>query len=567
MSDTVSVTHGVNFDERLLGELLKSGILSQDLADELVQRSEGDAKEFERLLLQDGYLTDEELCQVKASMYDWRFINLNSVITEKDISKLLPRDFRESQKIVLFKRKDALGAAMADPANRRKLHFVQKKFGKKIKAYMATKSDIANELAKSDASFSKRFEAHIQEHLTAVQRGKTDEKSIIQLTNSILQHGSRSRASDVHIEPRKHFSYVRERVDGVLHTVLKMPIDVHALVVTRIKVLSKLATDEHARPQDGKLQFEDSEAKKIDVRVSLTPTTDGEKVVMRLLSSQDNALPLESIGMQGADLEAFKKGTSRSWGMVLVTGPTGSGKTTSLYAAVRRLHRDEVNIATIEDPVEYDLPGVNQIQVNNKVDVTFANGLRSILRQDPNIILVGEIRDKETAGIAINAAMTGHLVFSTLHTNDAATSVPRLRDMGVESFLIASTLNLIIAQRLVRTICVACRHSVELSAKDVKAAVEPEAYKKIMKGKKKVRLYEGAGCHVCRNTGYVGRTGLFEMLHVDQKIRDLIMKNATAEEIHKAAVKNGMTTMLDDGVEKALQGLTTLEEVLRVIRV
>jgi len=351
----------------------------------------------------------------------------------------------------------------------------------------------------------------------------------------------------------------------VLKRQLTFSKDVHNLVALRIKVLANLATDEHSEPQDGKIIFDAPDGRRADIRVSVVPTTQGEKIVLRLLVAQDSALTLERLGMMGVDLDYLQKELDSSWGMVLVTGPTGAGKTTTLYAALRQLNSDDVNIATIEDPAEYDLPGANQIQVNEKVGLSFANGLRSIVRQDPDVILVGEIRDGETAGIAVNSAMTGHLVLSTLHTNDAATAIPRLADMGVEPFLISSTLDVIVAQRLLRTVCPRCRKSEEVSVSDLKESLPPEMLKKLIGKKKTMRVYAGAGCKVCNNSGYYGRIGVFEVLRVDRTIEKLIMQNADAKVIREAAVKAGMNTMIDDGIEKVKQGLTTIDELLRVL--
>ncbi|MCA9371164.1 MAG: Flp pilus assembly complex ATPase component TadA [Candidatus Peregrinibacteria bacterium] len=561
-----SKTPTPTLDNDLLSLLVESGVMTEEGLRTLTSRSKGEQSIFERLLLNEGYLIDNQLGQLKAQVHGWHFVDLETMdIAEQELSAL-PTVMREAQGVVPYRYNSELRIAMKNPADTKLVRLLRKKFGASVSIAYATDADISEALASNNAEYAEHCELVLKRHLEASKQQKTDDNSIIELVDSLLLHGVRSRASDIHIEPRREESIVRERVDGVLGTTLRFAPSVHDLVCLRIKVLANLATDEHSKPQDGKLQYITPGGKRVDVRVSISPITSGEKIVMRLLAPEDQALSMEAIGLQPEDLHRLQKEMGRSWGMVLVTGPTGSGKTTTLYSGVRKLNQDSVNIATIEDPVEYDLPGVNQIQVNEKAGITFANGLRSIVRQDPNIILVGEIRDSETAGIGVNAAMTGHLVLSTLHTNDAATALPRLIDMGIEPFLISSTVNVIIAQRLVRNTCSRCRESREVSVSELKESVPADLLKKLANGKKKIRLYEGKGCSVCDGSGYHGRSGIFELLIVDKSIQDLIMKNADADTIKQAAVKNGMRTMIEDGISKVLQGVTTLEEVLRVIR-
>lgn len=546
--------------------LLQSGLVTDDVLQSLRIRSDGNEMLLEKLLMNEGYLTETQLCELKAKMHGWHFAHLDLYAAEQEDVKELSESFLSHQYAIPFRRKGVLQIATIDPGNRKVLRLLAKKFGPETEVFLASKTAIIDALAHLDTGFSEKANAVIRKHELILQAKGNDNQSIIELLDALLLHGVRSHASDIHVEPRKHEAIVRERVDGMLHRILTFEKDVHALLCLRVKVLANLATDEHARPQDGKLQFEDPEGKQVDVRVSVIPTTDGEKIVMRLLAPEDRALTIEALGMQRRGQEQLDAQMRRSWGMILVTGPTGSGKTTSLYAVLRRLHKESVNIATIEDPVEYDLPGVSQIQVNEQVNLTFATGLKSIVRQDPNIILVGEIRDADTANIAVNAAMTGHLVLSTLHTNDAATALPRLSDMGIQPFLISSTINVIVAQRLVRKICMNCRESLEIPVADLKASVPAEVLAKLSDGKKTIHTYHGKGCDNCHKSGFQGRTGIFELLDVTDGIRALIMQNVDAETIRKAAVKEGMITMFDDGMEKVLQGITTLEEVMRVIR-
>jgi type II secretory ATPase GspE/PulE/Tfp pilus assembly ATPase PilB-like protein len=380
-----------------------------------------------------------------------------------------------------------------------------------------------------------------------------------------MEFAFKNKSSDVHIEPLKEKSLIRFRIDGILHDIVTVPLELHRPMATRIKVLADLRTDEHQAAQDGKFQFT-VDGEEVDARVSIVPITNGEKIVMRLLSSSSRQFSLIDLGLSNDDLTKVKKAYEKPYGMLLSTGPTGSGKTTSMYAVLKLLNKRDVNIMSIEDPVEYQIEGVNQIQVNEKAGLTFAAGLRSIVRQDPNIILVGEIRDEETADIAVNSAMTGHLVLSTLHTNDASTAIPRLLDMNIEPFLIASTVNVIIAQRLVRKIHTKCRISEEVSITEIEKHFEPSTVKKLFGSSKTIRLYKGKGCPLDHGIGYEGRLGIFEVLVIDDEVRKAIVERKDASVIRKIAVKNGMTTMLDDGLEKVKEGITTIDEIMRVTR-
>jgi len=392
------------------------------------------------------------------------------------------------------------------------------------------------------------------------------EISIIKLVDSLVDYAYDSRASDIHFDPTEDKLNVRLRIDGVMHGAFTFPKEIQEEIISRIKVLSGLRTDEHQAAQDGRFKFtasKDSKNKvKFDIRVSVIPTYYEENAVLRLLAEQGQSFTLEAIGFSDHDLKIVKKAVTKPYGMILATGPTGSGKTTTLYTILKNLNTPEVSIITIEDPIEYSLEGVNQIQVNNQTSLTFANGLRSVLRQDPNVIMVGEIRDKETAGIAVNAALTGHLLLSTLHTNDAATTLPRLLDMGIEPFLIASTVNIAIGQRLVRRICPDCKTKKELTAAEFQNlgnSLPPGVL-----GPNRT-FYYGKGCKTCGDSGYLGRIGIHEVLEVTEAIRETITSHSSAMEIRKIAVKEGMTTILQDGLKKAEEGITSIEEVLRVM--
>lgn len=386
-------------------------------------------------------------------------------------------------------------------------------------------------------------------------------RSIIKIVDALIGQAFFARSSDVHLDPEEKKLRVRFRIDGVLHDVYAFPKELHQEIITRIKVLSALRTDEHQSAQDGRMRIAVPENPPVDVRVSITPTYFGENCVMRLLISRAEDFTIKNLGFSEHNLEIIGRAMKKPYGLILATGPTGSGKTTTLYMVLKELNKPEVSIVTIEDPIEYSLRGIDQIQVNAKTGLTFANGLRSILRQDPNVVMVGEIRDSETASIAVNAAMTGHLVLSTLHTNDAPTTLPRLLDLGVEPFLIASTLNIAIGQRLVRTICSDCKVKKELTDEEMKALTDAFP-KELLEGHRV--FYKGEGCARCSGSGYRGRIGIHEVLEVGEELRAMIMRRANADEIRAAAIKGGMVTMTVDGFQKAVQGMTTLEEVLRV---
>ncbi len=389
------------------------------------------------------------------------------------------------------------------------------------------------------------------------------ETSIIGLVDLLIQYSYELRASDIHIEPESERMRIRFRVDGVMHDIFVFPKALQSEIITRIKVLSGLRIDEHQAAQDGRFKAPIKEVGYVDVRISIAPTYYGENCIMRILANKTEEFTLEKLGFEGVDLERIRDAITKPYGMILATGPTGSGKTTTLYTVLQKLNTPEVAIITIEDPIEYSIEGVDQIQVNAKTGITFAAGLRSILRQDPNIIMVGEIRDEETAGIAVNAALTGHLLLSTLHTNDAPTALPRLLDMKVEPFLIASTVNVIIGQRLLRRICDECK--VELKATGAELASLKQVIRPEILGDNKT-FFKGKGCPSCDDTGYKSRIGIHEVLLVDDEMREAIMSRVNAAEIKKIAVKNGMRPMLEDAFQKALQGQTTIEEILRVIR-
>ena len=390
---------------------------------------------------------------------------------------------------------------------------------------------------------------------------KKSEISIISLVDALIEDAEHLRASDIHIDPKEKEVVVRFRTDGILLDVATLPKDIQSQVISRIKVLAGLRTDEHQIAQDGRFRIFMENKSPVDIRVSIVPTFYGENVVLRLLAEHDDKFTLEALGFSPKDAQKIISAAKKPFGMILATGPTGSGKTTSLYTILKMLNKREASIITIEDPVEYSIEGINQIQVNQRAGLTFANGLRSMLRQDPDVIMVGEIRDTETAGLAVNTALTGHLVLSTLHTNDAATTLPRLLDLGVEPYLITSTVNVAIGQRLVRKICDGCKSTRALNAGEKKSLAETEGLPKA----DFTQISFGKGCDDCVGTGYRGRIGIYEVLALDEPIRQAMLRRDSANVIKELAIKQGMNTMIEDGFRKIKQGGTTIEEVLRVI--
>lgn len=510
-------------------------------------------------------LTDQQIGQILADLYHFPYINLQQTDIPEDVANIIPTIYQQKQRVApIRKDQHGLHIAVNDPSDNQALEFISKKTGLPLVIHYATEKDFRSYFEKREVS-STDFVSTIRQLLEKSPYG-VDEAPIIQLVDKLVAFAQQNRASDIHIEPQEKESLVRFRVDSVLHDIARFPLSIHSQVVTRIKVMSHLKIDEHNSAQDGKFQFS-ANGEKIDIRVSFTPIVQGEKIVMRLLSSKSRQFSLSNLGLSDSDLEKVVSAYKKPFGMILSTGPTGSGKTTTLYSILKLLNTRDINIMTIEDPVEYEVDGINQIQVNPQTNLTFADGLKSIVRQDPNVILVGEIRDEETAGIAANAAMTGHLVLSTLHTNDSATTIPRLFDMNIEPFIIASSINCIIGQRLVRQICSQCRTSIELTRDQLSnIGLDDSSISLLLKDKESVRAYKGAGCPVCHHTGYSGRIGIYEVMTIDSGVRDAITKKATSAEIQKLAIDAGMTPMLVDGLKKVQNGITTIEEILRVTR-
>lgn len=539
-------------------------------------------KPVEEVLMNEGLVGEADFYEKIAKYLDVPFVGLKNRELKKDILELIPGPVAGTHQVVAFdKSSTEIKLAMADPTDIQTIEFLRRKTGLEPKVYMTAPSDLREALRNYHTDLE--AELKVIQDSEGVEAGGDLKKaaetvSIINVVNSVLENAVYETASDIHVEPNEKEIVVRYRIDGVLKPIMTLPRNFQSGLIARIKILANLKLDEHMIPQDGRFKIQVQE-EKVAFRVSILPIYDGEKVVMRILHEGTKPLTLDQLGFLEKPRKIMEAAIEKPHGMILVTGPTGSGKTTTLYSVLGILNQPGVNISTIEDPIEYRVSGVNQSQVNPKVGFTFASGLRALLRQDPNIIMVGEIRDQETAEIAINAAMTGHLVLSTLHTNDAATTLPRLVDMGVPPFLVAYTANIIIAQRLVRKICQFCKKDYKLDAKATAELGRAFDIRKIIplfrtngalgkndKSLQHLSFYQGAGCRRCGETGYKGRMGIYEILEVTPAIIKMINNRASATELKEAARTAGMITILEDGLIKAKMGITTISEILRVTK-
>ncbi len=548
---------------------------------ELKDKAEKVGKTLEEILITDGIVDENELYQKAGVVLDVPFINLKGKEIKKEILNLIPGPVAGTHQVVAFEiEKDHVKLAMTDPTDIQTIEFLRRKTGFEPEVFITTPSELKDAIRRYHAELKDEFSVVKQETGEPTAQGDlkkaAEELPIINIVNSILEHAVYENASDIHIEPEEKEVAIRYRIDGILKAVMTLPKNVQNGITARIKILSNLKLDEHMIPQDGrfKIQVQDE---KLAFRVSILPVYDGEKIVMRLLHEGAKSLSLDQLGFLEEPKKKVELAIKKPHGMILVTGPTGSGKTTTLYSILGLLNQPGVNIATVEDPIEYRVNGVNQSQINPKVGFTFASGLRALLRQDPNIIMVGEIRDQETADISINAAMTGHLVLSTLHTNDAPTTLPRLADMGVPPFLIAYTVNLIIAQRLVRKICSYCKKEFVLEGSALDELAQMFDIKKLsvlfkqnikdFDGKtNSLSFSQGQGCVRCGQTGYKGRIGIYEIMEIDDGLIKKINERASADDIKQYAREHGMLTMLEDGLVKAKSGTTTISELLRVTK-
>ena len=559
----------------LLDVLASQNVLSPDQLEKVKLEHANTGKETKEIILEHNYASVEQMAKAEAQVYNIPFINLGETAVSPVALSKLPRAVAERYLILPFTFSDAnnqLSVAMANPTDLQAIEFIEKKSAAKIKPFMSTPDEIKKAIATSyEESLSTEVKAALRETgpvegtpIDITKLGEViREAPIAKIVSTILEFAVKGRASDIHIEPEEERTRVRYRIDGIMHEKLVLPKKVHEGLISRIKILSGMKIDEKRLPQDGRFSFR-ADGQEVDLRVSCLPTVHGEKIVMRLLKKSGGMLGLSELGLRGRALKHLQDAVLRPHGIIIVCGPTGSGKTTTLYSALSRINTPKVNIITLEDPVEYEILGVNQVQINPAAGLTFATGLRSFVRQDPDIIMVGEIRDKETTALAVQAALTGHLVFSTLHTNDAAGAIPRLIDLGAEPFLLASSMTCIVAQRVVRKICLGCKE--EYLAPPEVVADFKKVLGSLYKQGDKLKLYRGKKCAKCNNTGYYGRVGIFEVVPVTEKIGRLIMERASATDIEKQAIEEGMITMKQDGYLKVLEGVTTIEEVLRVAR-
>jgi type IV pilus assembly protein PilB len=565
--------------QEILSILVSNNQLSQADADTIVTTALSSGESIEDILKRKHVVSELELAKAKAQSLGIPFVTLANRAIAPEVINYIPEAVIQRYVVVPFQFDPAtneLSVAMLDPLDFQVVEFLEKKSGKNVRAYMAVKEDI---LAAVEAALTHNIGKDVTAALKETQTSEIKtyeagrlgevirEAPIAQIVSAILEQAMRLRSSDVHIEPLDGDTRVRYRIDGVLQERLILPKRLHDAVVSRIKILGNMKIDEKRIPQDGRFNFKMGESE-VDLRVSTLPTVHGEKIVMRLLKKSGGIPTLSELGLRGLAIKNLENAITKPHGIILVTGPTGSGKTTTLYSVLTKLNNAKVNIMTLEDPVEYQMSGVNQVQINAQAGLTFATGLRSFLRQDPNIILVGEIRDRETTELAIQAALTGHLVFSTLHTNNAAGAVPRLLDLGAEPFLVTSALNAIVGQRIARKVCPKCKEEYtpeSAVAEDIRTVLGP-----LLPADKKVTLYRGSGkvqgmpCGTCNGEGYLGRLGVFEVFPVSDSIGKMILKRAPMADIEHQAIAEGMITMKQDGYLKALEGQTSIEEVLRV---
>ena len=577
--------------QQLKAFLLDAKLVTEEQFDGAAKIAQDSNQRVRDVLVSQGIIPQEDLIKLEAYILGIPFVNLEKEKIEDEILKMIPEPIARSNNIVAFRKKgNELEVAMLDPEDLRTIEFIKKTANLKILPRLTTPESIKNVLRQYQQTLEVEFGEIIKKEAGVIKpikeeetvetgedlRKAAEELPVIKIVDTLLKHAILQRASDVHIEPTEKEVLVRYRIDGILRDAMTLPRLAASGIVARIKVLSNLKLDEHRLPQDGRFKVE-AEDYKYSIRVSVLPVFDGEKIVMRLLPETAKAFTLEQIGLRGDALETIQDNLRKPVGMLLVTGPTGSGKTTTLYAMMEILNTPGVNISTVEDPIEYRMPRVNQTQVNPKIGLTFASGLRSLVRQDPDILMVGEIRDSETAGLAINAALTGHLVLSTLHTNSASGSLPRLIDMGAEPFLISSTLNCILAQRLVRRLSEEKTKYIlkDSELKNIAKYCDLDRILKILKEEKLVKPktawksieFFRPPSKMSKESpeGYRGRIGIYEVLPVTETIKELIVRQANSDQIQAQAQKEGMRTMIGDGFIKAAQGITSIEEVLRVI--
>lgn len=564
--------------EKLKEILLRAGIVQEASFNMMLAESQRKQQNLSDLLVSQGIVSKEYLMALIAQYLGVERVNLGQVKIDEELLRRIPEDIARRKKVIAFGQEadGRFKVAMDDPSDLEAIDFLTLKLGGPVRAYLADEQELNRGFMLYGKQLTQDFktviEQGVRESLRAHARGGADNQAedlpIVAIVDNLMSYAISSRASDVHFEVLEDGILVRYRIDGILHEIIRMPREIHPAIVARVKILSSLRVDEHTHPQDGRFRYK-VDGGIVDIRVSIIPTFYGEKIVMRILASAQKPLSLAELGFYESDIKMLEGAIKKTYGMVLATGPTGSGKTTTLYSLLNMLNKPDVNIVTIEDPIEYDMRYVNQMQVNAAAGITFAAGLRSILRQDPNIVMVGEIRDGETANIAVQAALTGHLVLSSLHTNDAATAIPRFMDMGVPPFLVSAVLNTVIAQRLVRRIHIDCietykpnpayfaaiERELEISGVSAKQIAIPKSF------------YRGRGCNACGGTGFFGRLGIYEVLNITEEVRKLIISESfSLDALRTVARSEGMTTMLEDGLRKVERGITTIEELLRVVR-
>ncbi len=561
--------------------LIKAGTLDAGTFDKFQEEAGHKRQNVAEMIISQGLINKDYLYLLISKALGVERINLGAVGIDKQILHKLPEDVARQRNVIVFGRdsKGYFNVAMEDPTDLETIDFLSLRLGGPIKSFLAVEEELNRGFLlyqqQLTQDFKKIIEDSIRESLRSKTKGDVDLKEaaadlpIVAIVDNLMSYASSSRASDIHFEVLDDVILVRFRIDGILHEIIRVPKEIHPAIVARVKILSSLRVDEHTHPQDGRFRYDVGGGASIDIRVSIIPTFYGEKVEMRLLSAAQKPLSFSELGMSEGTVRMITEAISKSYGMMLVCGPTGAGKTTTLYSVMDVLNRPEVNIVTIEDPIEYDMRYLNQMQVNPAAGITFASGLRSVLRQDPNIIMVGEIRDEETANISVQAALTGHLVLSSLHTNDAATAVPRLMDMGVPQFLVAAVVNVVSSQRLARRIHLDCIESYAPS-KEILESIGRQL-EELNVNKSDIRLpktfYRGKGCDACNHTGYQGRLGIFEILNVTENIRKLIISpQFSLDNLRTMAKSEGMVMMLEDGLKKVELGMTTIEEIFRVIR-
>ncbi len=572
-------------DAQLKAFVVDSGLVSRKDVEAAEKAAKEKGKKLSELLVSQGTISDDDLRRLQAHILGIPYISLQGLKIDFSVLSLIPEPIARTHNVVAFKKgEDNLEIAMLDTNDLEALNFIKKKVGLKILPRLTDTASMKTALLQYQKTLKEEFGDIIK--TASLAMGDTqnlDEKGlqklaedipVVKIVDTLLRHAVIQDASDIHVEPMEDKLLIRYRIDGILHDAMELPSSAVAGITARIKVLAGLKLDEKRLPQDGRFKME-ADGERVSFRVSVLPTYYGEKTVMRLLREGGGGYTLDSLGFHGTGLERIHQATRQTTGMILVTGPTGSGKTTSLYTILDIVNTHDVNISTIEDPIEYQMPRVNQTQVRPDIGFTFANGLRALVRQDPDIIMVGEIRDTETAALAVNAALTGHLVLSTLHTNSASATIPRLVDMGAEPFLLVSTLKVIIGQRLVRRLC-KDRKEHTLTADEIKQLEKSVDMERVLKALKEdnklpakttvtqMPFFEPNPGGVCEE-GYSGRIGIHEILQVSPAIRDLILKGVAADQIETQAKKEGMLTMLEDGIYKAALGVTTIAEVLRVV--